>query len=339
MESLERYSRQIQLSEIGITGQQKLAQARVLIIGVGGLGCSTAQHLVASGVGTIGLLDFDLVDISNLNRQILYTDLDEGKRKVEVAKQALHKLNDKAQIISYFEQLTFERAISHFLDYDIIIDGTDNFQTKYMINDACVLTGKPWVYASVYKYQGQLSVFNYQKGPTYRCLYPNISSRNTSCEQIGVLGALPGVLGTLQAVEALKMILQIGHVLSGKLLILDLLTMQEKLISFSRDDDQVELARNRQKAKAKNNGTINKCSKIYLDIRELAESTIKDGHNVIHIPLNQLNNRHIEIPRDVPVHVYCQSGIRSRDAIRLLSEKYGFQNLINVDGGIQSLLK
>ena len=339
MESLERYSRQIQLSEIGITGQQKLAQARVLIIGVGGLGCSTAQHLVASGVGTIGLLDFDLVDISNLNRQILYTDLDEGKRKVEVAKQALHKLNDKAQIISYFEQLTFERAISHFLDYDIIIDGTDNFQTKYMINDACVLTGKPWVYASVYKYQGQLSVFNYQKGPTYRCLYPNISSRNISCGQIGVLGALPGVLGTLQAVEALKMILQIGHVLSGKLLILDLLTMQEKLISFSRDDDQVELARNRQKAKAKNNGTINKCSKIYLDIRELAESTIKDGHNVIHIPLNQLNNRHIEIPRDVPVHVYCQSGIRSRDAIRLLSEKYGFQNLINVDGGIQSLLK
>ena len=134
MESFERYSRQIQLSEIGIKGQQKLAQARVLIIGVGGLGCSTAQHLVAAGVGTIGLLDYDLVDISNLNRQILYSELDIGKRKVEAAKQALHKLNDQVQLITYFEQLSFKRALSLFRDYDIIIDGTDNFQTKYMIN-------------------------------------------------------------------------------------------------------------------------------------------------------------------------------------------------------------
>lgn len=339
MEPFERYRRQIQLSEIGMKGQQKLAQASVLIIGVGGLGCSAAQHLVASGVGTIGMMDYDLVDISNLNRQILYTELDAGKQKVEVAKQALLKLNDKVRINSYFEQLTYETAITHFQDYDIIIDGTDNFLTKYMINDACVSTGKPWVYASVYKYQGQLSVFNYRKGPTYRCLYPNMSSGNINCEEIGVLGALPGILGTFQAVETLKIILQIGQVLSGKLLILDLLTMQEQLIAFSRKEDQVEQAKKHQTAKIKNNGSINTCNKVYLDIRELTESTISNGHNVIHIPLNQLNNRHVEIPRDVPIHVLCQSGIRSREAIRLLSEKYGFQNLINVKGGIQSILK
>jgi adenylyltransferase/sulfurtransferase len=339
MESLERYSRQIQLSEIGISGQKKLAQAKVLIIGVGGLGCSAAQHLVASGIGNIGLLDYDLVDISNLNRQILYTDMDVGKRKVEMAKKALLKLNEHVQIHTYFEQLSFETALPLFRDYDIIIDGTDNFQAKYIINDTCVIVNKPWVYASVYKYQGQLSVFNYNKGPTYRCLYPNIPSRNISCEEIGVLGTLPGIVGSFQAVEALKIILQIGQVLTGRLLILDLLTMHEALISFSRDEDQVVIAKNRQKAIAKKNGSFNSCSMVYLDIREMSETIINHDINVIHIPLNQLDKRHTEIPGNVPVHVFCQSGIRSKKAIKLLSENYGFQNLINVQGGIESLLK
>ena len=339
MNPFERYSRQIQLSEIGITGQEKLTRAKVLIIGVGGLGCSAAQHLVASGVGIIGLLDYDLVDLTNLNRQILYTEEDVGKRKVEVARQALLKLNDQVQINTYFEQLTFDRAISLSRDYDIIIDGTDNFQTKYMINDACVISNTPWVYASLYKYQGQLSVFNYQEGPSYRCLYPEISSKNISCEEIGVLGALPGILGTLQAVEVIKIVLQIGEVLSGKLLILDLLTMQKQLISFTRNEDQIINGKNREKSKDKNNEYFNTCSKVYLDIRDLADASISQDKNVIHIPLKQLNDRHIEIPRDRPIHVYCQSGIRSQEAIRLLSEKFGFQNLVNVNGGIQSLVQ
>ena len=339
MNPFERYSRQIQLSEIGITGQEKLTRAKVLIIGVGGLGCSAAQHLVASGVGIIGLLDYDLVDLTNLNRQILYTEEDVGKRKVEVARQALLKLNDQVQINTYFEQLTFDRAISLSRDYDIIIDGTDNFQTKYMINDACVISNTPWVYASLYKYQGQLSVFNYQEGPSYRCLYPEISSKNISCEEIGVLGALPGILGTLQAVEVIKIVLQIGEVLSGKLLILDLLTMQKQLISFTRNEDQIIIGKNREKSKDKNNEYFNTCSKVYLDIRDLADASISQDKNVIHIPLKQLNDRHIEIPRDRPIHVYCQSGIRSQEAIRLLSEKFGFQNLVNVNGGIQSLVQ
>ncbi len=337
MNSFERYSRQIQLSEIGIKGQQKLAQAKVLIVGVGGLGCSVAQHLVAVGVGIIGLLDHDLVDISNLNRQILFTESDVGKQKVEVAKEALVKMNDQVQIHAFHEQLSFEKALDLFPGYDIIIDGTDNFQTKYLINDASVLTNKPWVYASIYKYQGQLSVFNYENGPTYRCLYPKINSGNISCEEIGVLGVLPAILGTMQASEAIKIILQIGQVLSGKLFILDLLTWGEQQIIFSRSESQVRIAKCRKKNEHKGNRSFNASSMVYLDIREMMDKSIDPDKKVLHIPLNQLDNRHIEIPRDVPVHVYCQSGTRSRKAIEQLSEKYGFQNLINVNGGIQSL--
>jgi adenylyltransferase/sulfurtransferase len=339
MDSFERYSRQIQLPEIGNAGQQKLAQAKVLIVGVGGLGCSVAQNLVASGVGIIGLLDYDLVDISNLNRQILFTESDAGKQKVEVAKEALIKMNDQVQIRSYQEQLTLENALDLFPDYDIIIDGTDNFQTKYLINDACILTNKPWIYASIYKYQGQLSVFNYNNGPTYRCLYPKINSSNISCEEIGVLGVLPVILGTMQASETIKIILQIGQVLSGKLFILDLLTWEEQQISFSRSESQVREAQNRKNLTHKKNGSYNACDGIYLDIRELSGVSIDPDKKVIHIPLNQLDIRHLEIPRDVPVHVYCQSGIRSRQVIEQLSCKYGFENLINVDGGIQTLIK
>jgi adenylyltransferase/sulfurtransferase len=339
MDSFERYSRQIQLPEIGNAGQQKLAQAKVLIVGVGGLGCSVAQNLVASGVGIIGLLDYDLVDISNLNRQILFTESDAGKQKVEVAKEALIKMNDQVQIRSYQEQLTLENALDLFPDYDIIIDGTDNFQTKYLINDACILTNKPWIYASIYKYQGQLSVFNYNNGPTYRCLYPKINASNISCEEIGVLGVLPVILGTMQASETIKIILQIGQVLSGKLFILDLLTWEEQQISFSRSESQVREAQNRKNLTHKKNGSYNACDGIYLDIRELSGVSIDPDKKVIHIPLNQLDIRHLEIPRDVPVHVYCQSGIRSRQVIEQLSSKYGFENLINVDGGIQTLIK
>ncbi len=337
MDPFERYSRQIQLSEIGNTGQQKLAKAKVLIVGVGGLGCSVAQHLVASGIGIIGLLDHDLIDVSNLNRQILFTESDVGKEKVVVAKEALIIMNDQVQIHTYHEQLSFEKALVLFPEYDIIIDGTDNFQTKYLINDVCVLTNKPWVYASIYKYQGQLSVFNYENGPTYRCLYPKINNKNISCEEIGVLGVLPALLGTMQASETIKIILQIGKVLSGKLFILDLLTWQEQQITFSRSESQILVAKSREKVEYKNNGSFKACSEVYLDIRERVDTTIDHDKKVLHIPMAQLDKRHVEIPRNIPVHVYCQSGTRSRKAIEQLSEKYGFQNLVNVNGGIQSL--
>jgi adenylyltransferase/sulfurtransferase len=337
MDSFKRYSRQIQLSEIGLKGQQKLARAKVLVVGVGGLGCSVAQHLVASGVGIIGLMDHDLVDISNLNRQILYTEADVGRRKVDVAKEALLKMNDQVQIHAYHEQLSFEKALDLFPGYDIIIDGTDNFETKYLINDASVLTNKPWVYASIYKYQGQLSVFNYENGPTYRCLYPKINPGNISCEEIGVLGVLPAILGTMQASEAIKIILQIGQVLSGKLFIMDLLSWQEQQIAFSRSESQVSVAKSREKIEDKRKVSLNACAEVYLDIRDMVDKTTDPDKEILHIPMTQLDKRHNEIPRNVPVHVYCQSGTRSRKAIEQLSEKYGFQNLINVNGGIQSI--
>ena len=327
------------LPEIGVSGQEKLIRSKVLIVGAGGLGCSTAQYLAAAGVGTIGLMDYDKVDISNLNRQILYTEKDVGKAKVHIAKKALHKLNNQVEIIPFNEQLIYENANSIFKAFDLIIDGTDNFQTKYIINDASVGANKPWIYASIYKYQGQLSVFNYQGGPTYRCLYPNVNTRNISCEETGVLGVVPALLGTMQAVESIKVILGIGQVLTGKLKVIDLLTMREQLISFSRNEEQVRIAQKQPKNQETYDPDYTACNKVYLDVRDPVEVTAFNKENVLHIPMAELKERHVEIPREVPIHVICHSGARSRDAIKLLSEKYGFQNLINVNGGIQSLLK
>ena len=339
MDSKERYSRQIQLPEIGLAGQKRLDEAKVLIVGVGGLGCSAAQHLVMSGIGTLGLADHDVVDITNLNRQILFTEQDRGEPKVKVAQRALQKLNKRTRIITYQEPIDYHNALSVFMGYDLIIDGTDKFQTKYVINDVCVQMQKPWVYASIYKYQGQLSVFNFRGGPTYRCLYPAVNPGAISCEEAGVLGVLPGLVGTMQAVEAIKVILQLGQVISGKLLVVDLLSMQQQSISFNRDEKQVEKAKKQRHVQFDPANSSAACRDIYLDVRDLAESPVSSDKTILHIPLDQLGDRHAEIPREVPIYVYCQSGIKSEKAVRLLSEQYGFRNLINVKGGIQSLVQ
>lgn len=335
----KKYSRQIQLPELGIQGQEKLRQAKVLIVGVGGLGCPVAQYLIAAGVGTIGLMDYDRVEISNLHRQILFTQSDIGKPKAEAAKEALTRMNDEANINTFTKGLTRENALSVFSEYDLIIDGTDNFQSKYLINDACVKTDKPWVYASIYKYQGQLSVFNYKNGPTYRCLFPKISSKDISCEETGVIGVLPGILGTLQAAEALKIILGIGDVLSGRLKIVDTLTMHDQLIYFERDEDQVTFVKERDLELEAINCKLKSPETIYLDVREPFEQPKPVSENILYIPLNQLKERHSEIPKGQTIHVFCQSGIRSEKAIQLLSEKFGFTNLHNVQDGVQSIIE
>lgn len=335
----KKYSRQIQLPELGLQGQEKLNRAKVLIVGVGGLGCPVAQYLIAAGVGTIGLMDYDCVDVSNLHRQILFTQSDIGKPKAEAAKEALTRMNDEADIYTFTEGLTPKNALSIFPEYDLVIDGTDNFQSKYLINDACVKTDKPWVYASIYKYQGQLSVFNYKNGPTYRCLFPKISSKDISCEETGVIGVLPGILGTLQAAEALKIISGIGNVLSGKLKIVDTLTMQDQLIYFERNEDQITFVNERDLKLEATNCKLKSPDTIYLDVREPFEQPKPESENILHIPLNQLKERHSEIPKDQTVHVYCQSGIRSKKAIQLLSENFGFTNLYNVNEGIQDIIK
>jgi adenylyltransferase/sulfurtransferase len=335
----DRYSRQTTLPEIGASGQQKLKRAKVLIVGMGGLGCPAAQYLTAAGVGTLGLMDHDLIQATNLHRQILYKESDVGQPKVTTAKTALQNLNSDVNINAINDWLTAENALSQFEEYDLIIDGSDNFQTKYLINDAAVLTGKPWVYGSIYKFQGQLSVFNYSNGPTYRCLFPTTTNRNVSCDEVGVIGALPGVLGILQASEAIKIILDTGNILSGKLKIIDLMTHQDQLIQLRRDDSKIEEIKNRGLKPEIFRCTLESGDKLYLDVRDKFEEPLLDESNVLKIPINRLEDHHSDIPTDRHVHVICQTGNRSKQAIKYLHSHHGFTNLVNVDGGIQAIMK
>lgn len=224
---MSRYNRHIILSEIGQQGQDKISNAKVLVVGAGGLGCPILQYLTAAGIGTIGIIDFDVVDISNLQRQVLFGSSSLGQNKAEAAKQRLKDLNNTISIISYPKKLTYKNAITLFNQYDIIVDGTDNFETRYLVNDACIITNKPLVFGAIYKFEGQISVFNYKNGPSYRCLFPNPPNGTVpNCSEIGVLGVLPAIIGSMQANEILKIILGIGNVLSGKLLCYNALTLQ-----------------------------------------------------------------------------------------------------------------
>ncbi len=236
-EEIGRYSRHIQLNEIGIEGQEKIKNASVLVIGAGGLGCSTLTFLTAMGIGKIGILDFDIISHSNLQRQFLYTIDDLGKEKVEIAIKKLKNQNPNVNFVAHIEILTSKKALEIFPNYDLILDATDSIETRYTINDTCVKLGKTFVYGSIHKFEGQVSVFNYKNlGPTYRCLFPLENHKNqfSSCQEAGVLGVLPGVIGTIQANEIIKIILGLGEVLSGKLLILNLLNYSTQLISFKR---------------------------------------------------------------------------------------------------------
>ena len=290
MNMLERYDRQIKLDEIGKEGQEKLNNAKILIVGAGGLGCPAALYLAAAGMGTIGLIDHDLVDETNLHRQILYTEDDIGKTKAIAAKEALEKHNSQVHIEAMNLQLNLENVLDVIHEYEIVLDGTDNFQTKYLINDACVKADKPFIGASIYKYQGQLSVFNYHDGPTYRCLYPKHHYRdNSNCEETGVLGVLPGIMGTLQAAEALKVVLGIGTPLIGKLKILDTLTMQEQLITFERNTSAIEQIKNGPLQLEIAQCAIKETDLFYLDVRELFEQPQATNKRLLKIPLNQLD--------------------------------------------------
>ncbi len=234
---MKRYERQIIMPEIGLLGQLKLAEARVLIIGVGGLGCPVLQNLAAVGVGKIGIVDGDVVDETNLHRQYLYTAGDCGKNKVAVAGEVVVKQNPEAEIIQYSTYFSKENALDMVSDYQIIIDCTDNIATRYLINDVAVAKGIPMVYASIHKFEGQLSVFNYKNGPTYRCLFPEDERMDAlpSCNDSGVLGVLPNILGTLQANEVIKIILDIGEVLNGKLLLYNSLDNDFQTIDFQKN--------------------------------------------------------------------------------------------------------
>ena len=236
-----RYSRHILLDKIGLEGQEKLKGAKVLVIGAGGLGCPVLQYLTAAGVGTIGIIDFDIVDETNLQRQILFTVNDVGVNKAEAAENRLRQLNPYVRFNIYPERLTTKNALNLFSEYDIIVDGTDNFSTRYLVNDACVITGKPLVYGAIYKFEGQVAVFNFNGGPSYRCLFPEPPKSGSvpNCSEVGVIGVLPGLIGTQQANEVIKLILEIGEPLSGKLLTYNSLDNSFFTLKVNRSEEQI----------------------------------------------------------------------------------------------------
>ena len=344
-EEKRRYARHIILPEIGLEGQQKLKQAKVLVVGAGGLGCPVLQYLTAAGVGTLGIIDFDTVDESNLQRQVLYSTEDIGKHKAAIAKEKLEKQNPYINLVSHVAHLTSANALEIISQYDIVVDGSDNFATRYLVNDACVILNKVLVFGSIFKFEGQVSVFNYKGGATYRCLYPEppVEGDVPNCAEIGVLGVLPGIVGTLQATEVIKIITGIGEVLSGKLLTLDALTMQfntftitvntknkkiDKLIdydSFCGTVKEISVEELKQKIKSKEDFQL-------IDVREPKEYQLKNIGGIL-IPLNELEKNLDKISREKEIVVYCASGVRSKKAMTILN-KNDFNNVFNLKNGL-----
>ncbi len=350
-----RYSRHLLLDKVGEVGQEKLKASKVLVIGAGGLGCPVLQYLAAAGVGTIGVIDFDNVDETNLQRQVLFTKEDVGKNKAIVAASRLNQLNEFVNFNIYAEKLTNSNALGLFREYDIIIDGTDNFSTRYLVNDACVLTNKPLVYGAIYKFEGQVSVFNYKDGPTYRCLFPDPPEAGAvpNCSEIGVIGVLPGLIGTQQANEVIKLILGIGEPLSGKLAVYDALQASQFVLQIAKNESQIELVKQLnfknydydyfcgiKQEKDMNQISAEELKALMqneevqiIDVREPHETPKFEELNAVNIPLQTIPNNMDRIVKDKKVIVHCQHGVRSMNAVSFL-EQNGFDNLYNLTGGI-----
>jgi molybdopterin/thiamine biosynthesis adenylyltransferase/rhodanese-related sulfurtransferase len=345
---LYRYNRQIILSEIGIQGQQKLSQAKVLIVGVGGLGSAVLPYLVAAGIGKIGLIDDDIVDLSNLQRQVIYKANSIGESKVSEAIKMALALNPEVVINACIEKLDSKNAISLFEKYDIVVDATDNLYTKYLINDAAVVTNTPYVYGSIYKFEGQVSVFNYQNGPSYRCLFPEGKAKAENCIETGVLGVSVGIIGLFQANEVLKMLLGIGESLSGRLLVYNMLNNEQQKFEFSKNPLNV-LNRFTFEKNYNSNETLeitlseaaeqmNHKAVVFLDVRNFDESPKIALKNSIQIPLNQLGSELDKLNSEARIFVFCQSGVRSKIAVEFL-RKNNFKNTRSVIGGVIAIEK
>jgi molybdopterin/thiamine biosynthesis adenylyltransferase/rhodanese-related sulfurtransferase len=320
-----RYSRHLILPEIGEAGQEKLKAASVLIVGAGGLGSPVSLYLAAAGVGRIGLVDFDDVDASNLHRQVLYGTSDVGRPKLEAARARLQDLNPEIAIDTYGAALTSENALGIIAGYDIVVDGTDNFATRYLVNDACVLLGKPNIYGSIFRFEGQASVFSATDGPCYRCLYPEPPPPHLvpSCAEGGVLGVLPGVIGTIQATETIKLVTGIGETLVGRLLLFDALRMSFRTLRLKQQHDQhAAITRLIDYDQFCNPASLHEVTQladgaVVVDVRERYEWDAGHIDGARHIPLGELPNRMNELPRDADVVFYCQTGGRSSRALDL----------------------
>jgi Dinucleotide-utilizing enzymes involved in molybdopterin and thiamine biosynthesis family 2 len=361
-EEIRRYSRHLILPEFGMEGQRKLKQGSVLLIGTGGLGSPLALYLAAAGVGHIGLVDFDIVDESNLQRQIIHGTSTLGIRKTESAKMRLRDLNPHIDIATYDVQITSENAFDLIRPYDVIVDGTDNFPTRYLTNDACVMLGKPNVYGSIFRFEGQATVFSPKHGgPCYRCLYPEPPPPGLvpSCAEGGVLGVLPGVVGTIQATEAIKLLTGIGEPLIGRLLLYDALAMRFRELKLRRNPDcpvcgdhptVTELIDYQQfcgisPEEAHRDATIeitpaevadwlhSDNPPFLLDVREPNEWEICHIPGAVRISVNELAERMNELDSAVEMVVYCRSGVRSARAVELLRQA-GFRKVKNMAGGI-----
>ncbi|MFC4873655.1 molybdopterin-synthase adenylyltransferase MoeB [Negadavirga shengliensis] len=367
-EELARYNRHIIIPEFGMEAQKKLKKARVLVVGSGGLGSPVLLYLAAAGVGTIGIIDFDTVDDSNLHRQVLFGVGEIGQAKVDAAKKRLEGINPYIDIRVYNEQLTSKNALGLISQYDVVADGTDNFPTRYLVNDACVLTGRTNVYASIFQFEGQVSVFNHRNkegvlGPNYRDLYdtPPPAGLVPSCAEGGVLGVLPGIIGSLQALEVLKVITGVGEPLSGKLYIFDALSFQSRTFTIKRKDTNplngknptirelidyeqfcgmkaVERKVKEVTAEDLYNLRVNGDDFQLIDVREEYEYEIVNLGGEL-IPLAAVLDHADKISRDKKVVVHCKMGGRSAKAIRDLEEHHGFTNLYNLKGGILEYLE
>jgi len=342
METSNRYNRQMILPEIGEDGQHKLAKAKVLVIGAGGLGAAILPYLAAAGVGEIGIVDDDVIEISNLHRQVIYKSSAVGKSKVKEAKQMISELNPLVKVKAISEKLSGKNVLSLFEKYDIVVDATDTISIKYLINDACLVTNKPMVYGSIFRFQGQVSVFNYQNGPTYRCLYPDENSNALNCEDAGVIGVSVGIIGMFQANEVLKMILGIGEVLSGKVLVYNVLNNEQQKYDFDKSDFQLinretfEERYNKWEVEEVNFESlldeINQDEVLFLDVRNIDESPKITLKNQIQIPLMHLEKEIEKLNKNQTIYIFCQSGIRSKIVVELL-QKHQFKNVKSIAGG------
>jgi molybdopterin/thiamine biosynthesis adenylyltransferase/rhodanese-related sulfurtransferase len=363
-EEILRYSRHLIMPEVGMEGQLKLKSAKVLLIGTGGLGAPLGLYLTAAGVGHLGLVDFDVVDFTNLQRQVTFGTSDVGKPKTEAACARLNNLNPDVQIATYETKLTSENALDLFKDYDIIVDGTDNFPTRYLVNDACILLGKPNVYGSIFRFEGQVTVFGMPDGPCYRCLYPEPPPPGLvpSCAEGGVLGVLPGIVGSLQALETIKLIIGRGESLAGRLVLFDALSLKFRELKLRKNShcpmcgthpkihqlvDYNEFCGIRGEEEAGSDLHVPEISArelkerldrgddvFILDVREPHEYQICNlkGHL---IPLGELPRRVHELDSAREIVAHCKSGKRSAQAVDFLRQA-GYRKVYNLHGGILS---
>ncbi len=361
-EEILRYSRHLIMPEVAMEGQLKLKQAKVLLIGAGGLGAPLALYLAAAGVGTLGIVDFDVVDFTNLQRQIIHDTNDVGRPKLESARDTLHDINPHVEVIAHEARLTSENALEIFKDYDIVADGTDNFPTRYLVNDACVLLGKPNVYGSIFRFEGQASVFYAEQGPCYRCLYPEPPPPGLvpSCAEGGVLGVLPGIVGCIQAIEVIKLILGTGQPLIGRLLLFDALGMKFRELKLRKNPDcpicgehptikelidyeefcgirgeEQEYTTTVPEITARELKQMMDEKKpfVLIDVREPHEYQICQLPGAQLIPLGEIPRRMHELNSADEIVVHCKMGGRSAQAVDFLM-KSGFRKIRNLKGGI-----